>query len=153
MVIGEIDNTDMSQSEKIREILFDSYSVEGKLIGVSDFPPLRRTSGDIRIAQTKFIGCMSIGRLVAVAELEMSDPDELNIASFGVHPTVFRRGIGSNLLRHILQTYGHLHATVSTAIRNRPAVTFYEKHGFRLEMKWCTECGIDMVNLVWDSEA
>ena len=143
----EIDSTCASESERIRSLLYDSYSVEAGLIGMADFPPLWRTSTDIRGSNSKFLGCVLNGTLVAVAELEIGDDESNNIASFAVHPSVFRQGIGMSLLLHVLHSYRGGRLTVSTAVRNKPAISLYEKHGFRIEKEWRTECGIDMVTL------
>jgi len=149
----EIDNTHAAESEKIRSLLFDSYSVEAAIIGVADFPPLRRSSDEIRKARSEFLGCVHLDTLVAVAELEIGGDGLMNIASFGVLPSVFRQGVGSNLLRHVLQSHGGFRVTVSTATRNRPAVSLYRKNGFRAEKEWRTECGIEMVTLAREGSA
>jgi ribosomal protein S18 acetylase RimI-like enzyme len=133
-------------SEAICAILCRSYAVEAELIGVEDFPPLRRTSEDIRASQSTFIGCSSENRLVAVAELEHENDRSTNIAGFVVHPEFFRRGIGSHLLRHVLASVGTQTVTVSTAAANVPAVSLYEIHGFSIFKRWSIE-DLEMVTL------
>jgi len=146
MRVSKIDHTIPQVSEEIRRLMVDSYTIEAGLIGATDFPPLRRTAEDIRSASATFYGCARADRLVAVAEVETGDHDGLHIAGFVVHPTVFRRGIGSGLLSHVLQSSGGRRVTVSTAELNRPAVSMYEKHGFKVTRRWAIQ-GIDIVTL------
>jgi ribosomal protein S18 acetylase RimI-like enzyme len=144
----EIDASNPIEVETIRKLLFDAYIIEAEVIGVLAFPPLRRDAANIRETDAKFVGCDVEGTLVAVAELERGDDNLTNIASFAVHPSMFRRGIGSFLLTRIVQAHGRAPITVSTAMRNTPAISLYKKHRFRSEKRWSTACGIDMVTLV-----
>jgi hypothetical protein len=90
-----LDHADEVWSERICRLLWDSYAVEAQLIGIEDFAPLRRGSAQIRAAASTFYGCLREGRLVAVAEVEDLGGGTSNIAGFVVHPSVFRRGIGT----------------------------------------------------------
>jgi ribosomal protein S18 acetylase RimI-like enzyme len=143
----ELDHTDPTQSERIRRVLFDAYSIEAGLIGVADFPPLRRSAANIRNTQSTFFSYTHEGELIAVAEIERERAQQANIASFVVHPNFFRKGIGSQLLRHVVELLGNTLITVSTASKNRPAIALYEKHGFQISESWTTECQIEMVTL------
>jgi ribosomal protein S18 acetylase RimI-like enzyme len=149
MELRLLDHTDQKEAERICKVLLDSYSVEARLIGADDFPPLRRQSDDIRRSASTFYGGSWGGRLVAVAEIEESEDGSVNIAGFVVHPEAFRRGIGSRLLRHVMAELGAASFTVSTAASNRPAIALYGKHGFRLQRRWMIG-GIDMVTLARD---
>lgn len=143
-----LDHKDQKVSERIRKVLFDAYSVEADLIGVADFPPLRRSVESICAAKSVFVGCVDAGEVVAVAEIEsLHDDETMNIAGFAVHPGVFRQGIGSRLLSHVLGILGDTVVTVSTASENLPAIALYEKHGFRVSARWATQCRIAMVTL------
>jgi len=146
MRVSRIDHTNAQVSESIRQLMVDSYTIEARLIGVTDFPPLRRTAEDIRSASATFYGCTESGHLVAVAEVERAEHGGLHIGGLVVHPRAFRRGIGSSLLSHVLQSSGGVRVTVSTAELNRPAVAMYEKHGFTIVRRWAVQ-GIDMVTL------
>jgi ribosomal protein S18 acetylase RimI-like enzyme len=142
-----LDHADADGSERICRLLWESYAVEAKLIGVEDFAPLRRDSAQIRAAESTFYGCLREGQLVAVAEVEGLEDETANIAGFVVHPGVFRRGVGTRLLRHVLATVKATRFTVSTAAVNAPAIALYEKHGFRVRDRWTTPDGIRMVTL------
>jgi ribosomal protein S18 acetylase RimI-like enzyme len=144
--VSTLDHSDQSESERIGQILRESYAVEAEWIGADDFPPLRRRSSDIRKATSTFYGVLSAGRLVAVAEVEATGDETANIAGLVVHPNFFRQGFGSRLLQHVLTAVPADSFTVSTAAANRPALALYEKHGFHLRRRWATH-GIDMVTL------
>lgn len=146
--IVELDQADSHQSAAIRKLLFDSYSVEAALIGVEDFPPLRRTLDDIESSPATFCGCAQGGTLVAVAEIEEDRDHRVNIASFAVHPGSFRKGVGSKLLRHVLARLEKVVVTVSTASCNAPAIALYSKNGFRISAQWQTPCKINMVTML-----
>jgi ribosomal protein S18 acetylase RimI-like enzyme len=141
-----LDHTNPDQSERIRDVMRAAYAAEGRLIGVEDFAPLRRESDDIRAAASTFYGYVTEGRLVGVAEIEQGEGGAANIAGFVVHPAVSRQGIGSRLLRHVLEATGSARFTVSTAAANAPAIAFYETHGFQVRDHWVID-GIDMVTL------
>ena len=145
-MISTLDHTDTEQSEAIRTVMAASYAIEGDLIGATDFPPLRRTSEDIRSTLATFHGFTVDGDLVAVAEIEKSENGGVHIGGFVVHPKAFRRGIGSRLLTHVLEASGDLRITVSTAALNQPAILMYEKHGFKISKYWVIQ-DIEMVTL------
>ncbi|MGD9253893.1 MAG: GNAT family N-acetyltransferase [Holophagae bacterium] len=145
LIFVRLDHTAPAVSEEVSALLRRSYAIEAELISVEDFPPLRRTAEDVRETPSTFIGCTSENRLVAVAELE-PDGEHVNIAGFVVHPDDFRRGIGSRLLHHVLESYQRRSITVSTAAANGPAISLYERHGFSISNRWAID-GIDMVTL------
>lgn len=142
-----LDHTDEQEAERIRQLFFDSYSVEARIIGVRDFPPLRRTRAEILDSDAVFHGTFMIDRLSSVAELEHSRDGIINIAGFAVHPELFRRGIGARFLEHLIQGSAGYTMTVSTAIANGPAISLYQKSGFSICQTWKTPCGIEMVTL------
>jgi ribosomal protein S18 acetylase RimI-like enzyme len=144
--LSRLDHNDPEQAATICELLVAAYTVEARLIGVTDFAPLRRTVEDIAAAASTFFGSSVDGRLVAVAELEELGTEAVNVASFAVHPAVFRRGIGLRLLRYVLEAAGRGRVTVSTAAVNQPAIALYEREGFAVCRRWEIE-GIDMVTL------
>ena len=142
-----LNHADPAEAGRICALVRRSYPVEAELIGVRDFPPLRRAAADIRDARSRFFGCLYDGSLVAVAEVEGDETAGWHIASFAVHPEMFRRGVGSSLLENVGRALGTDRLTVSTAAANKPAVALYEKHGFRIWERWSTGDGIDMVTL------
>lgn len=143
----QLDHSSERESERIRDLLFASYTVEARLIGVSSFPPLQRSVEEIRSASSSFFGCIHNDVLLGVAEIEPGDRKFFNIASLGVQPDSFRRGVGTFLLVGILDHIPSRPITVSTASANTPAISLYEKQGFRTVKNWSTPCGISMITL------
>ena len=145
MKYAQLDHVDARLSEHICKVMVEAYAVEARLIDAVDFPPLRRGAADIRTSEAVFYGAWDQGELVAAAEVEGGEG--WNIASFVVHPSRFRRGIGTGLLKHVLHVIGPAPVTVSTARANAPAIALYEKHGFRISRRWSTRDGIEMVTM------
>ena len=46
-MITKLENSNTRVAEQIYQVFQSSYQIEAQLIGVSDFPPLKRTVGDI----------------------------------------------------------------------------------------------------------
>jgi ribosomal protein S18 acetylase RimI-like enzyme len=136
-------------AEEIRALLHAAYRVEGELLGVADFPPLARTAATIRSAPATFHGLREGERLVAVTEIEAADHGGRHIASLGVHPDRFRRGLARTLLRQVLGLPPPARFTVSTGALNAPALRLYRQLGFVEERRWLTPReSIPMVTLV-----
>jgi ribosomal protein S18 acetylase RimI-like enzyme len=141
----ELDHKSRLESKRIQELFFESYSIEAQLIGVDDFPPLRRTSTDICRAGSVFYGAFFGDELIAAAEIEQSDNKITNIAGFAVRPDEIRRGIGSEFLLFLIRSIRQTIISVSTAEKNIPAISLYQKHGFQLSKNWETPDGIKML--------
>ena len=135
-------------AEAIRAVMFQAYLVEAALLGVSDFVPLRRTAESIASSQSRFLGIASPRTLAAVAEVESPEPLHVHIGSLAVLPSHFRRGLGAALVRHVVETSPARVVTVSTGVRNQPALSLYASHGFREHRLWATDDGIPMVTLL-----
>lgn len=140
-------------AEEIRRVLQASYREEARLLGIDDFPPLRRSLAEIRGSSTLFFGARQGDELVAVAEVDPGGGPGVHIDSLVVHPSAFRLGVGSRLLDDLLDRWAAGPITVSTAKANRPALGLYAKKGFEVIRSWQTGGGIEMVTLtVADSQ-
>ncbi|MCB8981676.1 MAG: GNAT family N-acetyltransferase [Ardenticatenaceae bacterium] len=150
IAIQPIDHKLPEQAEMIRRVFYDAYRVEAQLLQLAeaDFFPLQRTAEHIQASEALFLGGYLSQKLVAVAEIEAEGPAQINIGSFVVMPDVFRQGIGSTLLRHILAAYAGFDITVSTGQANTPAIGLYEKHSFAPQKTWHTPDGIPMMTLL-----
>jgi ribosomal protein S18 acetylase RimI-like enzyme len=148
----ELDHRNAIEAERIRRLTRASYRVEGELLGVRDFPPALRTAAEIRAADSRFVALLESGTLYAVAELEGAGGETPNIAGFTVHPSLFRRGLGTELLGRVLALLGSRRVTVSTGEENLPALRLYEKHGFRVVERWSAPGKIPMVTLAREAE-
>ena len=132
----------------IHKVLQRAYRVEGNLLGLDDFPPLRRTSEQITASAGVFWGGFVDAALVAVAEVRLDTHATLHIDSLCVDPASARRGYGRQLMHHVLAAYTYAEAWVDTAEANVPAIRLYQQLGFMIARRWATPEGIPMVGLV-----
>jgi len=133
-------------AKDIHRIFQRAYQVEAKIIGVDDFPPLHRSTQNLKESASQFFGLFDDGALAAVAEIS-STPAHLNIESLVVDPKFFRKGYATQLLRLLLSSFDYESAIVETATKNKVAIALYKKIGF-LELKtWKTAEGVTMVTL------
>lgn len=142
-----LDATDASVAEAIRGVMAAAYAVEAARLGVEDFPPLRRTAAQIAASAARFVGVWDTDELLAVAEVERPGRGRVHLASLVVLPSHFRRGLASALLRRVLDADPGDDLTVSTGVRNEPALRLYAAHGFVVVRRWTTSDGIPMVTL------
>jgi ribosomal protein S18 acetylase RimI-like enzyme len=132
---------------EVHRLMQAAYRVEADLLGVREFVPLRRTVADLLRATSTFLGAFPEGRLAAVVELEHREGEPLNVASLVVMPGHFRRGLGTALMRRVLEEHGKGPMTVSTGVRNLPALRLYANLGFQEQRRWSVD-GIPMVTLL-----
>ena len=138
-------------SETVASEIYDvfqlSYKVEADLVGVEDFPPLRRSASDIQSSSKQFLGQRVGVDLAAIVEYS-HDGENLSIDSLVVHPQYFRRGLAGQLLRSLLSTVQWTTAYVETAAVNKPAIALYQKLGFSESKLWQTADGIEKIQLI-----
>ena len=140
-MIKILDNNHHTISKKIHYIFQRSYAVEAEILKCDDFPPLNRSSDEIKRSKSEFYGYFKQSNLAAVLELEKAI-DHVHIRSLTVDPESFRQGIGFKLLGFVEEEYGNRRITVETGNENQPAVDFYLKFGFEKDRVWMTEIGI-----------
>ena len=143
-----LEHSRASVAEDIRRVMAAAYRVEGDLLGVTDFPPLRRTAARIAASRSDFIGAVISGALAAVAEIDVRSKALIDLSSLVVHPDYARRGLGSALARHVIAENRGRSITVSTGVENEPALQLYDKLGFVPTRRWETSEGIPMLTLV-----
>ena len=71
----------------------------------------------------------------------------MNIAGFAVIPRMFRKGVGTALLRHTLSLFPGCMITVSTARNNIPAISLYAGHDFQVTRNWIIGDDLTMVTM------
>jgi GNAT superfamily N-acetyltransferase len=146
--VCRLDNADRRVAAAIRDVMALAYRVEAGMIEVDDFLPLHRTAEQIAGAGTMFFGVDVGGTLAAVVELEDEGSDRRCTCSLATRPDRFREGLATLLLQHLIEVVGSVELTVSTAVRNEPALRLYGAEGFRERSRWTTPDGIPMVTLV-----
>jgi len=143
--VTELDPRAPGMAEAIRGLMAEAYAVEAAILGLDDFPPLHRTVADLAGADSRFLGVWEAGALVAVAELDVSEPAAVTIDSLVVRPSRFRKGLGTALLDAIEGLPSATVVRVSTAAGNLPALALYLRLGFEEERTWMTPDGIPMI--------
>jgi ribosomal protein S18 acetylase RimI-like enzyme len=123
-----------------------SYQKEAELIGRVDFPPLNRSSEQIKQSNTRFLGCRQENTLAAVIEMELQGA-QLEIHSLVVDPDYFRQGHAMRFIEYVLFSNSWERSSVETAEQNLPAIRLYKKLGFTEEKKWTTAEGINKIQL------
>ncbi len=145
--ISVLNNRNSTVSEEIYKLFQNSYKIEQAIIGVVDFPPLKRTVEDIQKSNSMFGGLFYEGRLVSLIEYTIDD-NEIMIDSFVTSPKYFRRGFGSRLFQYFLSKHQSKKILVETALKNNPAITFYKKFRFTQEKIWATPDNIEIITLI-----
>jgi GNAT superfamily N-acetyltransferase len=148
-MIIEIDNRNLDSALLIHRILYDAYLQEARLIGTSVFPPLQRTIEDFETCGNQFFAYRLDGVDSGIIETEsVADVESSGklIASLGVLPTAFRRGIGRSLVRHVLASSAGS-VVVSTAEQNLPAIQLYRDLGFSVQRRYVTDDGFRIVQM------
>jgi ribosomal protein S18 acetylase RimI-like enzyme len=122
-----------------------AYALEATLLGVTDFPPLRRSVESIQASPTVFFGITEDDTLVAVAELAREP--EVCVDTLVVAPGHFRRGLASALLSHLLALPRPHGLIADTGAANAPALALYRRHGFVERERMLSREGIPLVRL------
>jgi len=140
-MIKKLDNTKLEVATEIHYVFQVSYAVEAEILKATDFPPLKRTIDNFLISNTEFYAYIVNNVIAAVVEVGTNDKST-NIDSLVVNPEYFRKGIGSQLVNFVLETYTLKTVTVETGVANAPAIRLYKNFGFREVKQWDTEHGI-----------
>lgn len=128
-----INHREPELARQIHALQMAAYALEARLLSVTRFEPLDRSVADIRESAEQFIGAFDKGALVAAISIERqpdASPDVVHIASLVVAPTHLRRGVGRQLVQSVIAAHGRRDITVSTAVRNMPALALYAELGF-----------------------
>jgi len=144
-VIKKIAHSKISNAEKIHALFQVSYRIEAALLGVTDFPPLRRTLSNIQNSNTQFFGLWKKDVLAAAAEIDQLK-NTLDVCSLVVHPKYFRQGIAQKLLVFIENYDDSKTLIVETGWANAPAIALYKKFGFHEKREYISERGIKKIS-------
>ncbi len=146
MKIEPLSQYKAEQAQEIYRLRQRSYQVEADLIGLKDFPPLRRSVEEIAASPRLFVGCRCAERLVALAEYSI-DQTVLELSSLIVDPDFFRQGYAGKLMQYLLDLDTWQEAFVDTAQANAPAIRLYQKYGFQETKRWVPQHGIPLIRL------
>lgn len=153
-MIQKIVHSQLSNAEKIHGLFQVSYSIEAQLLGVRDFPPLKRSIVDFLNSNTLFYGIWKEGVLAAAVEIDLLE-NTLDICSLVVHPTYFGQGLAHKLLL-FLENYDDSETLmVETGWANVPAIALYKKLGFHETRQYTNTGGIKknaLANQNWKND-
>ena len=151
--IAQLVHIDPAIAADIHHVMMMAYTVEAKLLGVTDFPPLWRTADDIGLADSSFLGSFQNNLLLGVLEYETSFANSIAVAAVVVLPRFFRLGIASAMIKHIIRRHDGTRIEVCTAAANRPALSLYRQHNFAVAETWLNGDDIPMVRLLREPQA
>jgi len=145
-MIKKLNNKDRLVAEQMSLVFQASYTVEAKILKAVNFPPLSRSVEDYMECNSEFFGYANVVALVGIVEVIHTEPYTL-IRSLVVDPAYFRKGIGSQLMNYVLDSYTSDLFIVETGLENEPALRLYNKMGFVLVDQWDTDHGVVKVKL------
>ena len=120
-----------------------AYRVEADLVGSDEIPPLHEKGEDLARADERFLGDPGAGFVAYTRE-----GAHVDVCRLVVHPLYHRQGVATRLLDALDAAEGDRErTTVSTAAGNVPALTLYERRGFRRTRTWTTPGGLKLVQL------
>ena len=143
-MIKKLQNKNIEIAYQIHTVYQLSYGVEAKLLGATDFPPLKRPISSYLESDNMFFGYFEGSEIAGILEIELSDL-AIEINSLVVSPSFFRRGIARKLLAFIFEGLDSNLIKVETGVKNQPATELYKKLGFKEVKQWDTDFGIRKV--------
>ncbi|WP_299779295.1 GNAT family N-acetyltransferase [uncultured Formosa sp.] len=146
-MIKKLNHHELEEAIRIHIVFQLSYSVEAKLLGVTEFPPLKRSIENYQNSKTTFYGFFENNALAGVIETEEIE-FKTHINSLVVNPKCFRRGIGKQLVNYVFNTYTSGSYIVETGVLNTPAIQLYKTLGFIELKQWHTDFGIRKVQYI-----
>lgn len=108
--------------EQIWSLQHQAYRLETRAVGLAEAPPLPDTFDSIRSSGDAYYGVLSEdGRLLGAAAVRSEAPGTLDITRLMVHPERLRQGIGSSLVRYVLDNHPEAERfTVAARLAKRP---------------------------------
>jgi GNAT superfamily N-acetyltransferase len=121
---------DVALARELLAVQAAAYAVEAGLIGDDRIPPLREDLAGLRGAGLTWLGALATDGRLAGAVAWTEDDALLDVERLVVSPAVARRGIGTALVRAVLDRAGGRPVAVATGRANAPARALYERLGF-----------------------
>ena len=124
--------SDDAVARRVVEIQSAAYAVEADPVGYDTIPPLHETVAELQSQPLILLG-VSCDRTLAGVLGYRRDGDTVGIDRLAVDPVFFRRGLATKMLRELFAREREARAfTVSTGLGNQPAVSLYQRFGFRI---------------------
>jgi len=130
-MIEKLELEDIEVTKRILELQIASYTIEAKIIGFYDIPPLKDTIDSLQACDEIFYGYSTNGSLAGVISYKIIE-NVLDIHRVAIHPSFFRMGIAGKLINFIQELeYNVNRVVVCTGKENLPAVNLYLKNGYK----------------------
>jgi GNAT superfamily N-acetyltransferase len=117
-------------ASRIHAVQTAAYRQEAALLGIREFPPLKRTVGDVMASSDSFFGAFDGEELLGVMSLEQRNENEVCISSLTVAPPFQRLGVATALVASIAGWTRSQKLSVFTGAKNAPALALYKQLGF-----------------------
>ena len=127
-----LDLSDEAIARPLLELQRESYAVEAALIGDDRIPQLTETLDALRAAGLDWLGAFDDTGLTGAVAWTVLPDETVDIHRLIVAPRAFRRGVATALLDGLDALLPGRRILVSTGAANVPAITLYERRGFRL---------------------
>ena len=144
-MISLLDNKNIEVAEQIIKLQKASYKVEAEIIEFRQIPPLLEFPEDIINRKETYYGYFIERHLAGIISY-IIESDVLDIYKVAIHPSFFRRGIATQLIKFIERTEGINKITVATGLKNSPAVKLYASLGFVKIHECEVEKGVSIVS-------
>lgn len=130
--IEKINIKDFYIANEILILQKESYKIEADLINYYKIPPLIETEEDLINSSEDFIAYRIDNKICGVISFQINEKF-IDICKFFVSPKYINKGIGSKLLKYLEDNFNSKnYFKVQTALKNIPAINFYQKHNFKL---------------------
>lgn len=143
-MIKKISPKDFITAQQLHALFQASYAIEAKLLKAKDFPPLKRTVANFQSSENEFYVYAKNEQLAGAIEIDHNN-QITHIQSLVVHPDFFRQGIAGALIDFVSNTFKSKNYMVETGVDNAPAISLYQKFGFKEIKQWDTDHGIRKV--------
>ncbi len=128
--IIELDILDSSTQSEILQLQRKAYALEEALIGFP-IPRMKDTARELAASDEVFIGMVQDGVLLGMLSFT-AEENRFDIQRVAVDPDYFRQGVASDLLQFLFDAASDVtRFRVHAGANNGPAVSLYEKMGFR----------------------
>jgi len=146
-MIKVIDGKNKETARDILKVQLPAYQVEAELIGYNGIPALRDTVETLQASGETFFGYYEENLLCGILACKTLK-DVIDVHRLIVYPKHFRKGIAGQLLRFVEGYYPEAkRLQVATAAKNKPAIQFYQKHGFQQVSESIVDAALTLVYL------
>ena len=125
----DIRNAEMAKQVFVLQKL--AYGIEADLINYDKIPYLSQGLSDLmRTENETFLAYFDEeDNIRAVFSYQIINDGVLDVHRFMVHPSLFRQGVGSKLLKHAAENNVLRKIIAQTGAKNKPAIEFYKRNG------------------------